>query len=131
MLEGASRAEEQGDPSDDADRPAGRDPLVVPVDGAGSRNDAQFCAPGVAVVRLKPHLVRTFKVSTDPHFEEKLKDVVGLYLNPPENAAVFSFDEKSSIQALDRTQPGLPLKKGRAGTMTHDDIYVTSLRGPQ
>ena len=69
---------------------------------------------------LKPHLVRTFKVSTDPHFEEKLQDVVGLYLNPPENAAVFSFDEKSSIQALDRTQPGLPLKKGRCGTMTHD-----------
>ena len=69
---------------------------------------------------LKPHLVRTFKVSTDPRFEEKLQDVVGLYLNPPENAAVFSFDEKSSIQALDRTQPGLPLKKGRCGTMTHD-----------
>ena len=69
---------------------------------------------------LKPHLVRTFKVSTDPRFEEKLKDVVGLYLNPPDNAAVFSFDEKSSIQALDRTQPGLPMKKGRAGTMTHD-----------
>ena len=69
---------------------------------------------------LKPHLVRTFKVSTDPHFEEKLQDVVGLYLNPPENAAVFSFDEKRSIQALDRTQPGLPLKKGRCGTMTHD-----------
>ena len=69
---------------------------------------------------LKPHLVRTFKVSTDPRFEEKLKDVVGLYLNPPDNAAVFSFDEKNSIQALDRTQPGLPMKKGRAGTMTHD-----------
>ena len=69
---------------------------------------------------LKPHLVRTFKVSTDPRFEEKLRDVVGLYLNPPENAAVFSFDEKSSVQALDRTQPGLPLKKGRSGTMTHD-----------
>ena len=69
---------------------------------------------------LKPHLVRTYKVSTDPRFEEKLQDVVGLYLNPPENAAVFSFDEKSSIQALDRTQPGLPLKKGRCGTMTHD-----------
>ena len=69
---------------------------------------------------LKPHLVRTFKVSTDPRFEEKLQDVVGLYLNPPENAAVFSFDEKSSIQALDRTQPGLPLKKGRCGTITHD-----------
>jgi transposase len=69
---------------------------------------------------LKPHLHRTFKVSNDPHFAEKLDDVVGLYLNPPENAIVFSVDEKSQIQALDRTQPGLPMKKGRCGTMTHD-----------
>ncbi len=69
---------------------------------------------------LKPHLVKTFKVSNDPHFEEKLRDVVGLYLSPPENALVFSADEKTSIQALDRTQPGLPLKRGRSGTMTHD-----------
>ena len=71
-------------------------------------------------VGLKPHLIQTFKVSNDPRFEEKLHDVVGLYLDPPENAVVFSVDEKSSIQALDRTQPGLPLKKGRCGTMTHD-----------
>jgi len=69
---------------------------------------------------LKPHLMKGFKVSNDPNFEEKLVDVVGLYLSPPENAVVFSVDEKSSIQALDRTQPGLPMKKGRAGTMTHD-----------
>lgn len=69
---------------------------------------------------LKPHLIKTFKVSNDPHFTEKLQDVVGLYLSPPENAAVFCFDEKTSIQALDRTQPGLPIKKGRADTMTHD-----------
>src|SRR3990167_4767721 len=69
---------------------------------------------------LKPHLVKTFKLSNDKHFIEKLKDVVGLYLNPPENALVFCVDEKSQIQALDRTQPSLPLKKGRAGTMTHD-----------
>jgi transposase len=69
---------------------------------------------------LKPHLMKGFKVSKDPRFEEKLVDVVGLYLSPPENAVVFCVDEKSSIQALDRTQPGLPLKKGRAGTMTHD-----------
>lgn len=69
---------------------------------------------------LKPHLVKTFKVSNDPHFEEKLLDVVGLYLNPPEHALVLSADEKSQIQALDRTQPGLPIKKGRCGTMTHD-----------
>jgi transposase len=69
---------------------------------------------------LKPHLSKTFKISNDPNFEDKLKDVVGLYLSPPENAVVFCVDEKSSIQALDRTQPGLPMKKGRAGTMTHD-----------
>lgn len=69
---------------------------------------------------LKPHLVETFKQSNDPKFVEKLRDVVGLYLNPPEHALVFSCDEKSQIQALDRTQPGLPMKRGRAGTMTHD-----------
>lgn len=69
---------------------------------------------------LKPHLVKTFKVSNDPNFEEKLCDVVGLYLNPPERALVISADEKTSVQALDRTQPELPIKKGRCGTMTHD-----------
>lgn len=69
---------------------------------------------------LQPHKVRTFKLSTDPEFVTKLRDVVGLYVNPPERAVVFSFDEKSQIQALDRTQPGLPLKRGRAGTWTHD-----------
>jgi transposase len=69
---------------------------------------------------LKPHLVETFKLSTDPQFEGKLVDVVGLYLNPPENAVVLCVDEKSQVQALDRTQPSLPMKKGRAGTMTHD-----------
>jgi transposase len=69
---------------------------------------------------LKPHLVKTFKVSNDPHFEEKLRDVVGLYLNPAENALIISADEKTSIQALDRTQPSLPIVKGRCGTMTHD-----------
>src|SRR5208283_2903838 len=69
---------------------------------------------------LKPHLVRTFKVSNDPLFAGKLETIVGLYLNPPEHAIVLCADEKSQIQALDRTQPGLPLKKGRCGTMTHD-----------
>src|SRR6266850_4890558 len=69
---------------------------------------------------LQPHRVETFKLSRDKRFVEKLRDVVGLYLNPPEHALVLSIDEKSQIQALDRTQPGLPLKKGRAGTMTHD-----------
>ena len=69
---------------------------------------------------LQPHRIEYFKLSTDPHFVEKLREVVGLYVDPPERAVVFAFDEKSQIQALDRTQPGLPLKKGRAGTMTHD-----------
>jgi transposase len=69
---------------------------------------------------LQPHRVRSFKLSNDPRFTEKLTDVVGLYLNPPEKALVLCVDEKSQIQALDRTQPSLPMKKGRAGTMTHD-----------
>lgn len=69
---------------------------------------------------LKPHMVRTFKISNDPKFVEKVKDIVGLYLNPPDKALVLCVDEKSQIQALDRTQPGLPMKRGRAGTMTHD-----------
>src|SRR5258706_2401058 len=69
---------------------------------------------------LAPHRVKTFKLSDDKRFEEKLVDVVGLYLNPPEKAVVLCMDEKSQIQALDRTQPSLPMKKGRAGTMTHD-----------
>ena len=69
---------------------------------------------------LKPHLIHTFKLSNDRRFEEKLIDVVGLYLNPPDKAVVLCVDEKSQIQALDRTQPSLPMKKGRAATMTHD-----------
>jgi len=69
---------------------------------------------------LKPHLIRSFKVSRDKQFVEKLYDVVGLYLNPPQRSLVLCVDEKSQIQALDRTQPGLPIKKGRCGTLTHD-----------
>ena len=69
---------------------------------------------------LAPHRVRQFKLSNDPAFAAKLRDVVGLYVDPPTHAVVLSLDEKSQIQALDRTQPGLPMKKGRAGTMTHD-----------
>src|SRR6516225_1076182 len=69
---------------------------------------------------LKPHLIETFKISRDRNFAAKVKEVVGLYLNPPDKALVLCVDEKSQIQALDRTQPGLPMKKGRAGTMTHD-----------
>jgi transposase len=73
-----------------------------------------------AAYGLQPHRVRTFKLSTDPAFAAKLHDVVGLYVDPPAHSLVLSMDEKSQIQALDRTQPGLPMKKGRAGTMTHD-----------
>jgi hypothetical protein len=69
---------------------------------------------------LAPHRVRRFKLSTDPAFAEKLEDVVGLYVDPPRHAIVLSLDEMSQVQALDRTQPGLPMKRGRAGTMTHD-----------
>ena len=69
---------------------------------------------------LKPHLVETFKVSRDPKFVEKLENIGGLYMSPPEHALVLCCDEKSQVQALDRTQPGLPLKKGRAATLTHD-----------
>jgi transposase len=69
---------------------------------------------------LRPHLVRQFKLSNDPQFAAKLKEIVGLYVNPPDHAVVLAVDEKSQIQALDRSQPGLPMKKGRVGTMTHD-----------
>ena len=126
------------------DRPRGRSftPLVrakeaeivamtqtVPVQAShwSCRRMAEICSISKASVQriwrangLKPHLVRTFKLSNDPDFIEKLEDVVGLYMNPPDHALVFCIDEKRQIQALDRTQPGLPMKKGRAGTMTHD-----------
>ena len=83
---------------------------------------------------IKPHRTKTFKLSRDPKFLEKLTDVVGLYLNPPDKAIVLCVDEKSQIQALNRTQPGLPLKKGRCGTMTHDykrNGTTTSVRRPR
>src|SRR5580692_2933784 len=70
--------------------------------------------------RLQPHRIRTFKRSNDPEFAEKVEDIVGLYMDPPKHTVVVSIDEKSQIQALDRTQPGLPLKPGKCGTMTHD-----------
>ncbi|MGA2220065.1 MAG: IS630 family transposase, partial [Terracidiphilus sp.] len=91
------------------------------------RSAAKDCGVSKASVQrvwqangLKPHLMKAFKLSNDPNFVEKLEDVVGLYINPPENALALCVDEKSQIQALDRTQPGLPLKRDRAGTMTHD-----------
>ena len=80
--------------------------------------------------QLAPHRIRTFKLSNDPKFAEKLKDVVGLYVDPPAHAVVLSVDEKSQIQALDRTQPGLPMKPGRAGTMTHDYKLTAARDGP-
>ena len=70
--------------------------------------------------RLQPHRIRTFKRSNDPEFADKVENIVGLYMVPPKHAVVVSIDEKSQIQALDRTQPGLPLKPGKCGTMTHD-----------
>ncbi|AWV20578.1 Transposase (plasmid) [Roseomonas mucosa] len=73
---------------------------------------------------LKPHRIETFKLSNDPKFVEKVRDIVGLYVNPPEHALVLSVDEKSQIQALDRTQPGLPMKRGRGATMTHDFRFL-------
>ena len=91
------------------------------------RTMARHCGVSPATVQriwdahgLQPHCVRKFKLSRDPQFVEKLTDVVGLYLNPPDKALVVCVDEKSQIQALDRSQPGLPMKKGRCGTMTHD-----------
>ena len=75
---------------------------------------------------LRPHRVKTFTLSSDKRFEEKLVDVVGLYLNPPQNAIVLCMDEKSQIQALDRTQPSPPIKKGRAGTISHDSKRNTT-----
>ena len=99
---------------------AGRHALERADDGQGGWHLSRSVQRIWAEAGLKPHLVRTFKLSNDPQFAEKVTDVVGLYLNPPDKALVLCVDEKSQIQALDRTQPGLPLKKGRAATMTHD-----------
>jgi hypothetical protein len=101
----------------------------LPRHGRRERRQQSFGATHLGRARAQPHLVKTFKLSNDPRFIEKLEDAVGLYMNPPEHALALSVmpeacvphDEKSQIQAQDRTQPGLPMKKGRAGTMTHDD----------
>ena len=90
------------------------------VDGRGPRTESGVDSSDLDAHGLQPHRVRTFKLSTDPAFVEKLTDVVGLYVNPPDKALVFCVDEKSQIQALQRSQPGLPMKPGRAGTMPHD-----------
>jgi len=94
--------------------------LELPADGQSQEVSSSTVNRLWQLHNIKPHLSRTFKLSRDPKFLEKLTDVVGLYLNPPQKALVLCLDEKSQIQALDRTQPGLPLKKGRCGTMTHD-----------
>jgi len=94
--------------------------LELPADGKAQEVSSSTVNRLWQLHNIKPHLSRTFKLSRDPKFLEKLTDVVGLYLNPPQKALVLCLDEKSQIQALDRTQPGLPLKKGRCGTMTHD-----------
>ena len=86
---------------------------------SGRRASPPSAPSGAAIISSRIGVTR-FKLSRDPRFLEKLTDVVGLYLNPPQQALVLCVDEKSQIQALDRTQPGLPLKKGRCGTMTHD-----------
>ena len=94
--------------------------MELSVDGQASRGVALDGAADLVGARAPAARVETFKLSNDPEFEEKLVDVVGLYMNPPEKAVVLCMDEKSQIQALDRTQPSLPIKPGRAGTMTHD-----------
>ena len=94
--------------------------MELPVDGQGPGRRPATVQRIWDAHNLKPHRVETFKLSNDKRFVEKLTDVVGLYLNPPEQAMVLCVDEKSQIQALDRTQPRLPIYPGRAGTMTHD-----------
>ena len=96
------------------------DPLDRPGDGQGRGRQPDLGSAHLAGHGLAPHRIRTFKLSNDPKFAAKVRDIVGLYVDPPAHAVVLCVDEKSQIQALDRTQPGLPMKKGRAGTMTHD-----------
>ena len=116
-----ARSDRRGPPSDAQRTPCRHlDSLVDSLDGRPGRDREGRRGEDLADHNLKPWRVETFKVSNDPHFEEKLVDVVGLYLNPPSRAVVFSYDEKTQCQALDRTQPSLPMKPGRAGTMTHD-----------
>ena len=103
-----------GDPPHEATHWSGR--MMAEAAGISLRSVQRIWAAH----NLQPHRLRSFKLSRDPQFAERLLDVVGLYVDPPAHAVVLSVDEKSQIQALDRTQPGLPLKKGRAGTMTHD-----------
>jgi len=95
-------------------------PLEHKDHGRGPRGEQCHGGADMESSWLQPHRIKTFKLSKDKRFVEKLTDVVGIYLDPPDKALVLCVDEKSQVQALDRTQPGLPLKKGRCGTMTHD-----------
>ena len=95
-------------------------PLVVAQYGAGERTCAVDDPPHLACLGLQPHRSETFKLSSDPFFVEKVRDIIGLYLNPPERALVLCVDEKSQIQALDRTQPLLPMRPGQAERRSHD-----------
>ena len=108
----------------DADAPARRGSRTGP--GEPWRGPPKFSLSATQRIwrahGLQPHRIRQFKLSNDPEFATKLRDIVGLYVDPPAHAVVLSVDEKSQIQALDRTQPGLPMKKGRCGTMTHDYV---------
>src|SRR3954469_10446469 len=102
-------------------RTAGRDDPLDRTRNGGCRGPLVAHDPAhLGAPRLQPHRLRTFKHSKVPNFAEKVEDIVGLYMHPPAHAVVLSIDEKSQIQALDRTQPGLPLKPGKCGTMTHD-----------
>jgi hypothetical protein len=103
--------------------------LDRPAHGQGREPVAQNRPAHLGVHKLQPHRWRTFKRSKDPAFAEKVEDIVGLYMHPPAHAVVLSIDEKSQIQALDRTQPGLPLKPGKCGTMTHDLYGDLSVEG--
>ena len=117
----ADGEENQASREPDAQREAaGCYPLERTHDGGAGWHRNVVGAQDLGAHGLKPHLTKTFKLSRDPNFVAKVEDIVGLYLNPPDKALVLAVDEKSQIQALDRTQPGLPMKKGRCGTMTHD-----------
>jgi hypothetical protein len=116
----AARDDQASGGHDAARETAECDPMERSQHGGGGRHLLAQRPADLGCARLKPHLVKTFKISRDKNFAGKVEDVVGLYLNPPNKALVLCVDEKSQIQALDRTQPGLPMKKGRARTMTHD-----------
>ena len=114
------RANRAGDRAHARDDAAGRDALEQPRDGEGERLGAHDDQQIWRAFGLQPHRTETFKLSTDPLLIEKVRDIVGLYMHPPTHAVVFCVDEKSQIQALDRTQPVLPMRPGQIERRTHD-----------